>query len=130
MAFEVFNWSPRPNPVGAFKDRTLRVQFGDGYEQEAADGIHTVTQSWPLQFVGNEVYVRPILDFVRRHAGGKFLWTPPLGEAGRYKARSLSVQPMGADMYTIAVTFEESVAPDARAGGPAGRAQFRDADGV
>ena len=61
MAFEVFNWSPRPNPVGAFGDRTLRVQFGDGYEQEAADGIHTVTQSWPLQFVGNEVYVRPIL---------------------------------------------------------------------
>ena len=86
MAFEVFNWSPRPNPVGAFKDRTLRVQFGDGYEQ-AADGIHTVTQSWPLQFVGNEVYVRPILDFVRRHAGGKsFLWTPPLGEEGRQGA--------------------------------------------
>ena len=122
MAFEVFNWSPRPNPVGAFKDRTLRVQFGDGYEQEAADGIHTVTQSWLLQFVGNEVYVRPILDFVRRHAGGKsFMWTPPLGEAGRYKARSLSVQPMGADMYTIAVTFEESVASKRAPADPAGR---------
>ena len=106
------------------------MQFGDGYEQEAADGIHTVTQSWPLQFVGNEVYVRPILDFVRRHAGGKsFLWTPPLGEAGR-KARSLSVQPMGADMYTIAVTLEESVALTRAPADPAGRAQFRDADGV
>ena len=83
MAFEVFNWSPGPIPSA--RSRTAaRVQFGDGYEQEAADGIHTVTQSWPLQFVGNEVYVRPILDFVRRHAGGKsFLWTPPLGEAGR-----------------------------------------------
>ena len=37
---------------------------------------------------------------------------------------------MGADMYTIAVTFEESVAPDARAGGPGRARNFRDADGV
>ncbi len=112
MAIETFNWSPRPNPVGTFKDRTLRVQFGDGYEQEVADGIHTVSQSWPLQFVGDETYVRPILDFVNRHSGGKsFAWTPPLGDEGRYKARSLSVQPMGANMYTLAVTFEQTAIP-------------------
>ena len=125
MAFEVFNWSPRPNPVGAFKDRTLRVQFGDGYEQEAADGIHTVTQSWPLQFVGNEVYVRPILDFVRRHAGGKsFLWTPPLGERAATRRARCRCSPW-ARTCTPSRSRSKSPWPLKRApADPVGRAQF------
>ena len=113
------------------QDRTLRVQFGDGYEQEAADGIHTVTQSWPLQFVGNEVYVRPILDFVRRHAGGK-------SSCGRRRwARRAATRRARcrcspwARTCTPSRSRSKSPWPLKRApADPVGRAQFRDADGV
>lgn len=112
MAIEVFNWSPRPNPVGTFKDRTLRVQFGDGYEQEAADGIHAATQSWPLEFVGREAHIRPILEFVKRHAGYRaFFWTPPMGEQGYYKAREVRLRAMGGDMFTLTFTMDQAFKP-------------------
>lgn len=112
MAIETFTWSPRPNPVGTFKDRTLRVQFGDGYEQEVADGIHTVSQSWPLEFVGTETYVRPILEFVNRHTGGKsFAWTPPMGEQGHYKAREMRLRAMEGNMFSLSFTMDQAVKP-------------------
>lgn len=112
MAIEVFNWSPRPNPVGTLKDRTLRVQFGDGYEQEAADGIHAATQSWPLEFVGREAYVRPILEFVKRHAGYRaFFWTPPMGEQGYYKAREVRLRAMEGDMFALSFTMDQVFKP-------------------
>lgn len=109
MELETFSWSPRVDPQGEIQHRTLSVQLGDGYVQEAADGINPESQSWPLQFVGREPYVQPILAFVRRHQGyRKFLWTPPMGEQGMYKARDIRLRAMGGGMYTLSFTMKQA----------------------
>jgi len=42
---ETFTWSPRVDPEGTSTFRVLRAQFGDGYAQEAGDGIHNETMT-------------------------------------------------------------------------------------
>ena len=68
MAFEVFNWSPRPNPVGVQGPHVARAVRR---RLRAGGRRHPYRHAVLAAAVGNEVYVRPILDFVRRHAGGK-----------------------------------------------------------
>lgn len=113
MAYETFTWCPRTDPDGKSSFRVLSAQFGDGYAQEAGDGINNEIRSWPLQFVGSENYIKPIRNFLRRHAGFKpFSWTPPMEtEPGLFVVREFSLRPMGGKVYTLAATFEERFAP-------------------
>jgi phage-related protein len=107
-----FIWTPRIDPVGTVSLRVLKAQFGDGYQQTAADGINNETQSWPLQFRGKAAFITPIRDFLRARQGYQsFFWTPPLGVQGYYKCTGWTLKPMGAGNYEIAATFEQAFQP-------------------
>lgn len=109
MEKETFEWSPRVNPRGQVKLRTLEAKFGDGYTQAAADGINNKVQSWPLEFVGTEALIGEIIAFLDRHAGYRsFLWTPPLGNEGRYRASEYDAVALGGGgMFSLSVTFQQ-----------------------
>ncbi|SAI70472.1 Phage-related protein [Bordetella ansorpii] len=109
---ETFTWPSANDPQGTVTFRRLVAQFGDGYRQAAADGINNKVQSWPLQFIGTDTYLAPILAFFDRHAGYRsFRWTPPLGEEGWYEVTSYSPTPIGGPVYTISATFQQVFKP-------------------
>lgn len=109
---EVFTWCPSVEPQGTINYRTLIARFGDGYQQTMGDGINNRIQSWPLEFTGKEETIKPILTFLDKHAGFRsFLWTPPLGEQGYYKAVQPQLTALGAGNYTLSVTFEQIFKP-------------------
>lgn len=59
-----------------------------------------------------EAYVRPILEFVKRHAGYRaFFWTPPMGEQGYYKAREVRLRAMEGDMFALSFTMDQVFKP-------------------
>ncbi len=112
MQKETFNWSPRVNPRGQVRLRTLEAKFGDGYTQTAADGINSKVQSWPLEFVGTEQKIGEIAAFLDRHGGFRsFLWTPPLGGEGRYRATEYDPVALGAGLFSLSVTFQQTFGP-------------------
>lgn len=111
---EVFSFRPQAEPVGQVAHSVLRVQFGDGYAQMAADGLHAKRQSWPLVFVERKDKMAQIRNFLDRHAGFKtFLWTPPFSEQGIYCARDgYKLTPLAGGQYAkLEVTFQEEVQP-------------------
>ncbi|EKU29876.1 phage tail protein [Alcaligenes sp. A-TC2] len=113
MAYEQFTWCPMKGPDGSSAFRTFSVQLGDGYVQEVGDGINNEMRTWPLQFSGLEGEIKPIREFLRRHAGFRpFRWTPPMElEPGLFIVREVKLQPMGGNVYTLSATFEERFAP-------------------
>ncbi|MDF4005324.1 phage tail protein [Luteibacter sp. PPL552] len=109
---ETFNWRPIGQPAGQVTFRVLKAQFGDGYSQEAPDGINTKVQSWPMQFQGDEAEVGAIGAFLDRHAGAAgFFWTPPGSVQGIYKVTAYSPAYQGGDVWLISATFEQKFAP-------------------
>jgi len=109
MTMEIFTWPFRRNLRGRISHRTLSAQFGDGYSQEAEDGINARGESWPLEFFGTEQELLPIKEFLDRHGGWKrFLWTPPLGVQGVFKNATgeYELVPLGGGWFTLTVTFK------------------------
>jgi len=112
MAVETFTWCPKVEPTSTPDYRVRRSKFGNGYEQVVGDGINNKTDSWPVTFVVGEAVALQIKAFLDRHAGFKsFLWTPPLGELGFYRATAPSVTPNGAGIFTLNTTFTQSFLP-------------------
>lgn len=112
MAYETFAYPFQAEPSGAITYRLLSVQFGDGYEQVAEDGINIEKQSWPLTFIGTAAEMLPILQFLRRHRGYiRFLWTPPGFEQALFKARQFNYIPNSGGNASITATFELAPAP-------------------
>lgn len=112
MSMETFTWAPKVEPVGTVEFRLRTAQFGDGYQQQVADGLNNKSQSWPLTFVGDEALVRAIAGFLDRHGGARsFQWTPPLGEPGLYRCKGYQPTPRGAGLYSLTATFEQGFAP-------------------
>ncbi|ANN78909.1 phage tail protein [Bordetella flabilis] len=109
---ETFAWKTIGQPVGTITLRTLSAQFGDGYKQDAADGINAKVQTWPIQCVGlTRSEANLIVAFFDRHAGYKaFQWTPPIGGPGLYKVVGYSPSPVGGGVYTISATFQQAFA--------------------
>lgn len=110
---ENFLYPARVDKTGQITDRNLVTQFGDGYAQRTGDGINTKQEKWPLSFVGREKKIKPIKDFLDRHASRKtFLWTPPLGEQGTYVTpegyQLTAHQGKQTGVFTLAVVFVES----------------------
>lgn len=110
---EVFDFCPRINPTGQTTFRTRVAEFGDGYAQRVPDGINTRKGAWPLEFIGDEEYIEPIVDFLdARGADQEFLWTPPLGTQAPYVAADgYALTAMGGGRYTLAVTFTKGNPP-------------------
>lgn len=106
---EIFHWSPRLNASGDIKLKTLGVQFGDGYRQDAADGINNKGAEWHLTFVNKESMLQPIKDFLDAHGGWKsFLWAAPMSQLEEYKAGQYNLVALGAKGFSLSVTFVRS----------------------
>lgn len=107
-----FTWKHDSGPTGTSAFRVLTAQFGDGYEQTAADGINNKTESWPLSFTGRATVITPIEAFLDARGGWQaFLWTPPLGTQGYYKCASYESKQMGNDVWQLTATFKQSFQP-------------------
>lgn len=109
---EKFTWRATGQPSGTATFRRLTAQFGDGYRQVAGDGINSKVQSWPLTFAGSMKEMQAVTAFLDKHAGiASFLWTPPFGTEGYYEAPAYSLNPVGGDVYTVSVTFQQVFKP-------------------
>lgn len=106
---EIFEWPPAVDVQGDATFAVRTAKFGDGYQQDVADGINNRSESWPLTFVGNEAKTKAIMDFLNWHAGWRsFQWTPPLGKPGLYKCATYNRQAHGAEAFTVTATFAQA----------------------
>lgn len=99
-------------------ERTLRTDFGDGYAQEAGDGINTRSENWRISAVGHwelgwGMPVKAMAEFLDRQGGYQaFEWVTPLGAAKLFKCRSgYSLTSKGAGYFQLSASFEEVHAP-------------------
>lgn len=101
--------------VGTTKYSVRTAQFGDGYSQATPDGINNAADNWPLTFSGDSAKIGAIRSFLASTQGGQsFYWTPPLRAQGLFRidpSQGVTVQPHGADTYTLTVTFQEVYSP-------------------
>jgi phage-related protein len=91
----------------------LSSQFNNGYSQRLAVGINNVAGSWSVSFTGNQAYVEPIRDFLKRHKGAQhFLWAPPMEEQGAYiTSGAWHLQSLGKNLFTLSSTFQQVFNP-------------------
>lgn len=98
--------------------RTLSADFGDGYTQEAGDGINTRKESWSISAAGHwtdgsGMPVKAMSEFLDRQAGYKaFQWVTPMGQTKLFKCKDgYSLTHEGAGNFKLAATFHEVFAP-------------------
>jgi phage-related protein len=109
---ETFNWAPDSRPSARFQHQVRSAKFGDGYEQVAADGINSETQSWQLSFTGSKERTREILDFLRARKGYQsFYWTPPFAEKMLFRCTEYAPAELGGGQWSISATFNQSFHP-------------------
>nr|DAH83230.1 MAG TPA: minor tail protein [Caudoviricetes sp.] len=109
MTKRTFTWTPNNNLMATPKFKTLSAKLGDGYEQSAGDGINARSSSWSLSFTGKQERIAQICQFLDEHAGWRsFYWTEPFGKQVLIKTPDgYSTKDLGADVYTLTVTFKE-----------------------
>src|SRR5882724_5064402 len=83
-----FTYIPSHASRGQSTPRKLKTRFGDGYMQEAADGINPLLRVWNLTFAPipktdtdpNRTTLKKLNDFFEARDSGdfKFLWTQPV----------------------------------------------------
>lgn len=112
---ETFNYCTRTGASGDISQSTWENDFGDGYTQAGGIGINTKQQSWDHSISGRMVQgddLKGVRDFLDRHEGYKsFLWTPPGGSPGRYRATGYKLVASGAGLLTLSVTFKQVFNP-------------------
>ena len=111
---DVFTYCAVPDPTGTITLRVRKAQFGDGYVQSVADGLHNKVRQWPLTFRGTASTMGAIAAFIDAHAGAtSFLWTPPAPNdaQGSFTCEGYTIQANGANVYTLTATFQEVFHP-------------------
>lgn len=112
---ETFNYRVRVGASGEISQRTWENEFGDGYTQAGGTGINAKSQSWNLTVSGLLVDgddFKGARDFLDRHEGYRsFMWTPPCGIAGRYRANGYKIATLGAGLFALTVTFKQVYTP-------------------
>ncbi|MBN3471300.1 phage tail protein [Pseudomonas savastanoi pv. phaseolicola] len=108
---ETFDFDVQVGASGDVKQRTWSNDFGDGYTQAGGVGINTKSQAWEVTVIGRYgagQKVQQVQDFLDRQEGYKsFLWTPPGGAQGRYRANSYKLSTLGGGLYTLSVGFKQ-----------------------
>lgn len=63
-----------------YRPRILNVNFGDGYEQRATDGLNPILRRWTVSWtVLNQAKTKLALDFLREQEGVyPFHWNAPI----------------------------------------------------
>ena len=90
--------------------RTLRVDFGDGYNQRAGDGINTTPAKWTLKWDLIAADATTLITFFRTHGGyTAFEWTPPRSATGpkKFIINDWGEVPYGDSGATITANIEQ-----------------------
>lgn len=113
---ETFTWLVYSAPPRVeYEAITRSAAFGDGYSQQAADGINNEKQIWELELWGHrevdqlgdvKVFLR-----LRRQRGESFLWTPPGEPESLYRCTKLSAVDELEGYLRISCTFEQTFQP-------------------
>ena len=92
------------------KFRTLALQFGDGYRQDAPDGINYQIDTWSLNFENlnstDASTVRTFFDTVGSFT--TFTWTAPgdsTSKVWKMDPQGYAVQALAGNVYTITLTI-------------------------
>lgn len=105
------NWVPLVNATGTDTFSVATAQFGDGYVQEAARGIHPALASWSLSWLGT-ADPPAIRAWLRAHVGQRFVWTPPDGAQGQFACPGgCTITAVGGGVYQLTATFVERATP-------------------
>lgn len=108
---DTFTFRVNSDASGEGKAVTHKVQFGDGYEQEAEQGINSQTERWSNTFSGYKAQAVALKNWLLAHKGVAFYWTPPLGEQSFFKWRTYRITPQGGGYYLVTMEFEQVYAP-------------------
>jgi len=112
MAIETFTWCPRINASGDMTFNVRSIQFGDGYQQVAGNGLNTRSQNWNLTFTGTEAFIEEIKTFLDERGGTQaFAWEPPSESLGLYRCASYNPTALGAGLFELTATFTQAFAP-------------------
>jgi len=108
-----FSYTPDFDASESRRPNVRRVQFGDGYEQRLAYGLHTQPAQWRLTFKNRTDTERDnIRDFLEaRGAAESFDWTPPGGTAAKWVCDEWSTTLIAANINTIQATFRQVFEP-------------------
>lgn len=106
-----FTWRPQDDYPISNAPRVKVVNYGDGYEQRAKDGINNKLKSYQLIFRGVITEMQPIQDFLdARGAVESFQWMSIYeNEMKTIVCREWSLTPQRMK-FEISAVFEEVVA--------------------
>jgi phage-related protein len=87
-----------------------RVEFGDGYTQESADGINYLMYTWNLSWDVLTYDEKTVIEvfLVARKGYETFNWTDPSDEVFKVKCPEWSVSSFEPGLYRITATFKQT----------------------
>jgi len=117
--YQVFEWSPLIEISGSSEFRVLSAQFGDGYAQEAGDGINNKQSSYSLRFKGKYIEIADIIYFLDQHQGYiPFYFTPKdrpdealLFTCKGYSKTNISDNGQNNGIWSLSCTFNQRFEP-------------------
>lgn len=108
---DTFTWRVHASASGGGDLTVAEAKFGDGYSQEAPQGLNVDVQKWSITVSGFRPEMEAVRDFIVAHAGIAFYWTPPLGVEGLYRCRNYRPSDNGRGYYTVNCEFYQVFAP-------------------
>ncbi len=107
---DTFRWRATSQSSGSATASVRRAKFGDGYSQQVAEGINSVSWKYQLSFVATKAVIAEIVAFLDAHAGASFLWSGPW-ETGLYCCDTYTDSHLGGLTYSVTATFEQTFQP-------------------
>lgn len=108
---DTFVWKCESSTSTNVTARALEARFGDGYTQDTPNGRNNTQATWSVVVSAYGPVLRTIEDWLRAHAGVKFLWKPPRMDVQQVVCKSWSVSENGGAHATITMQFEQRYAP-------------------
>ncbi len=94
---------------GSVNMRVLEAQFGDGYNQRAADGLNSISTDWSLVWTARpDADITILTDFFRSKFGFEiFLFTPPNDIERQYVCKDYKPTPTADGFSSLTAKLEE-----------------------
>lgn len=93
----------------AYEPKILKTDFGDGYTQEAPDGLNFLlgkyTVSWEALLPTERNTIKAFLE--ARGGYQTFLWTDPESVQHKVKCRSWTFSNVNPAVYSLRASFDE-----------------------
>lgn len=110
MAVEKYRWGCEPGGAMTRKKTVRAVQFSDGYEQVAEQGINSTVIEAPLIHTGLNAEIDEVQAFLEAHMVKAFTITPPGDVLGLYRvvADSLTRDQLSDNVATLSFTIRRA----------------------